>query len=671
MKTAVSTVACLAALAAASPSSAIAQNEPWRPHFHFTPAKNWMNDPNGMVYHDGEWHLFYQYNPFGDRWGHMSWGHAVSRDLLRWEHLPLALAEEDGVMVFSGSAVVDATNTSGFGEPGRPPLVAIYTGHTEKNQSQCIAYSKDRGRTWTKYSGNPVLDIGEKDFRDPKVQWHEPSRRWVMTVAWPVQRKVRFYASPDLKTWTHLSDFGPAGSVTGIWECPDLLPLEVDGDPAAQAWVLIVNAGSGAPAGGSGGQYFIGAFDGKAFTLDTASQPRARPAVEPLGAVIADFEGADYGGWKASGDCFGSGPARGRLDGQQPVSGFRGKGLVNTFLKGDGPQGTLTSPPFTIDRGWLSFLIGGGGHPGKTCVNLLVEGSLARTAAGRDAEALEWHAWRVEELRGRQAVLEIVDAASDGWGHVNADHFVLADAPARPAAEGALWLDHGPDFYAGVTWSGAPAGDRRRILLGWMSNWQYAQDVPTRPWRSSMSVPRELSLRRTADGVRLFQQPVRETAALHETTRSFAGGTLVEANAWLQSERIASTALDLTVTLVPDAAGECAVDVLADDTVRTRTGLDAARRMLYVDRTRSGATGFHPRFPARAEAPLSGDTTEPVTLRLVVDACSVEAFAADGAVVVTALAFPPPGARQVRIAAAASVTAITARSLDESPTGSR
>ncbi len=174
--------------------------EPWRPQFHFTAPDTWMNDPNGMLFYEGEYHLFYQNNPFGNRWGHMSWGHAVSRDLTHWEHLPLALAEADGVMIFSGSAVVDWKNTSGFGQRGKPLLVAIYTGHhtTKPLQQQHIAYSNDRGRTWTKFTGNPVLDIGEADFRDPKVFWHEATGRWVMAVSWPQKRKVRFYASPDL-----------------------------------------------------------------------------------------------------------------------------------------------------------------------------------------------------------------------------------------------------------------------------------------------------------------------------------------------------------------------------------------------------------------------------------------------------------------------------------------
>jgi fructan beta-fructosidase len=245
--------------------------ERYRPQYHFTPAANWMNDPNGLVYYAGEYHLFYQYNPFGIKWGHMSWGHAVSPDLVHWRHLPVAIPEENGVMAFSGSAVVDWNNTSGFGRAGEPPLVAIYSGHREKNQSQYIAYSTDRGRTWTRYAGNPVLDIGSADFRDPKVFWYEPDKHWVMVVALSPEHKIRFYGSPDLKRWTQLGEFGPAAAVGGVWECPDLFQLPVDGDAKNTRWVLIVNLNPGAIAGGSGTQYFIGNFDGSRFTADASS----------------------------------------------------------------------------------------------------------------------------------------------------------------------------------------------------------------------------------------------------------------------------------------------------------------------------------------------------------------------------------------------------------------
>jgi sucrose-6-phosphate hydrolase SacC (GH32 family) len=176
-----------------------------------------MNDPNGLVHYEGEWHAFHQYNPFGNQWGHMSWNHALSPDLVHWDERGVALPEADGVMIFSGSAVVDARNTSGFGtDEGPTPLVAVYTGHCAADgmQSQCLAYSADRGRTWTKYPGNPVIGW-EKDFRDPKVFWHAPTGKWVMVVVKADQKIVRFYGSPDLKRWTPLSTFGAAG--TPVW----------------------------------------------------------------------------------------------------------------------------------------------------------------------------------------------------------------------------------------------------------------------------------------------------------------------------------------------------------------------------------------------------------------------------------------------------------------------
>jgi sucrose-6-phosphate hydrolase SacC (GH32 family) len=254
-----------------APAAQQEYRQPLRPQFHFTPARNFMNDPNGLVFYKGEYHLFYQHNPFGPKWGHMSWGHAISRDLLHWEHLPVALAEENGIMIFSGSAVVDHRNSSGFCRPsgGDPScLVAIYAGHTDQRQTQNLAYSNDRGRTWTKYAGNPVIDPGLKDFRDPKVFWHEPTARWIMVTVIPDQHKVRFFASPDLKRWETLSDFGPAGATGGVWECPDLFPLAVDGDAKNIKWVLDVDINPGAVAGGSGGQYFIGTFDGRQFVND-------------------------------------------------------------------------------------------------------------------------------------------------------------------------------------------------------------------------------------------------------------------------------------------------------------------------------------------------------------------------------------------------------------------
>lgn len=256
-----------------------ASSTPARPVLHFTPEKNWINDPNGMFFYQGEYHLFYQYNPYGEKWGHMSWGHAVSKDLITWEHLPIALEEEDKVMIFSGSAVVDYDNTSGFGTVNQPPIVAIYTAYDAKSgfQSQSIAYSNDKGRSFTKYNQNPVIDLKKADFRDPKVFWYKEDKKWVMTVSLSQEKKVQFYSSKDLKKWELMSEFGPAGVTAGIWECPDLFKLDYKNE---SVWVLGVNLGTHSIAGGSGLQYFLGDFDGKSFKVNPSLTKEALNFIE-------------------------------------------------------------------------------------------------------------------------------------------------------------------------------------------------------------------------------------------------------------------------------------------------------------------------------------------------------------------------------------------------------
>jgi len=236
-----------------------------RPLAHFTPARNWLNDPNGLVWHDGEYHLFFQHNPEATTWGNLSWGHAVSPDLVSWTELPVALRHTADEHVFSGCVVVDHENTSGLGTADRPPMVAVYTSHDPagRSQAQSLAFSVDRGRTWERYAGNPVLDIGSSEFRDPKVFRYDD--QWVMAVALADKRMVRFYRSPDLVHWDELSDLGPIGSVDGVWECPDLVPVAVEGS-AETVWALLISVGAGHPTGGSGMQYFLGGFDGTTFT---------------------------------------------------------------------------------------------------------------------------------------------------------------------------------------------------------------------------------------------------------------------------------------------------------------------------------------------------------------------------------------------------------------------
>ncbi len=249
--------------------------EPNRPQFHFSPEKKWMNDPNGMVYNKGVYHLFYQYHPDSTIWGPMHWGHATSKDLLHWQHKPIALYPDKNGFIFSGSAVLDKQNSSGFGTDDNMPLVAIFTYHDAKGkasgdsgfETQGIAYSLDNGDSWTKYDGNPVIgDENSTDFRDPKVFWYEPDQKWIMSLV--AGDHAQFHGSKNLKDWELLGEFGKnKGAHGGVWECPDLIPFKIEGTDE-EKWVLFISINPGAPNGGSGTQYFIGNFDGKTFTTE-------------------------------------------------------------------------------------------------------------------------------------------------------------------------------------------------------------------------------------------------------------------------------------------------------------------------------------------------------------------------------------------------------------------
>jgi sucrose-6-phosphate hydrolase SacC (GH32 family) len=256
--------------------------ETYRPAFHFSPAAGWINDPNGLVYYEGEYHLFYQYHPDDTVWGPMHWGHAVSRDLHHWQELPIALFPDENGTIFSGSAIIDWHNTAGF---GKEAMVAIFTHADDPIQQQSLAYSTDNGRTWTKYDGNPVLKpLGNMpDFRDPKVIWYgdQETGHWVMPLA--AGQAILFFKSADLKSWESTGGFGLTdGAHDGFWETPDLFELPVQSTDATR-WVLTVGVGSGAPAGGSGQQYFIGHFDGETFANEN----------DPETVLWADY-GADF-----------------------------------------------------------------------------------------------------------------------------------------------------------------------------------------------------------------------------------------------------------------------------------------------------------------------------------------------------------------------------------------
>jgi fructan beta-fructosidase len=448
-------------------------HEPYRPQLHFSPKQHWTNDPNGMIYFDHTYHLFYQYYPNAIVWGPMHWGHAVSKDLIHWKELPIALYPDSLGYIFSGSAVVDSGNTSGFGKNGRIPLVAIFTHHDPKGekagknnyQNQSLAYSLDGGYTWTKYSGNPVLkNPGIKDFRDPKVMWYGKEKKWIMTLA--TKDRITFYSSPDLKKWKKESEFGTAiGAHGGVWECPDLFSLKLNGKTY---WVLIVNINPGGPNGGSATQYFIGQFDGRKFT---------------------------------------------------------------------------------------------------------------------------------------------------------------------PAETKTKWLDYGPDEYAGITWNNTGA---TKIFLGWMSNWEYANQVPTKTWRSAMTIPRELKLVMYKGGAILASQPIKGFNDLKMETRLLK-------NIDIQKRFNLSTKIGV--------ANEYVLNMDADDlksyvlTLSNRLnqkliiGYDISSNQYYIDRSKSGETGFEKNFTRKSFAPRLTDHKN-TRLTLIVDASSVELFADGGSTVMTAIFFP-------------------------------
>lgn len=818
---AAATLVAAAPGATASGATTATRDEPYRPQLHFSPERNWMNDPNGLVWYQGEWHLFYQYNPEGAQWGNMSWGHAVSRDLLHWEELPLAIPRSEDEHIFSGSIVVDERNTAGFGRPGAPAMVAVYTSWYPATgiQAQSLAYSTDRGRTWTKYAGNPVLDLGSREFRDPKVFWDVKAGRWTMAVVRATEHKVSFYGSADLRSWTHLSDFGPANAVGGVWEVPDLFELPVDGDPQRTKWVLVVNLNPGAVAGGSGGQYFVGNWDGTTFTADNVVAGEAEP---PAGTLLADFE-ADYAGWRVENDPelgpgpFGTGPYPGTVPGQQQVSGFRGRSLVNSFLGFDAPRGrmvsadftldqdyvnllvgggahphlpgtttdfvpagaepvidfelpdgqtyeqagwtatgglrdrapvvgparrerghvgdkllttffeadsttgTLTSPGFTIDRNHLSLLVGAGGHLDdgtgrtvvellvdgrvvrtatgnfsgfmnwrswdvtefrgrtaqlrivdentggwghllvdhliatdepvlpravETAVNLVVDGQVVRTATGKDSERLDWVAWDVRDLAGRRAHLEINDFNSGGWGHILVDHVMVADQPAQSELERYDWLDHGKDYYAAVSYNNTPGG--KRVLIGWMNNWQYAGSIPTAPWRGAMALPRQYALK-TVDGeVRLVQQPVTQLTSLRDGEAFTLTDATVRPGVLDLPPSADGTVLEIQAEFELRDADRFGLQVRSSGDERTVIGYDAGARRLYVDRTRSGEVEVSPLFPGVHSGPLSVDGNR-VRMTIYVDRSSVEVFGGAGQTTITDQIFPALGSDQTRL----------------------
>lgn len=445
--------------------------EKFRPAYHHTPLYGWMNDPNGMFYKDGEWHLCYQWNPYGSKWQNLSWGHSVSRDLIHWEHRPDAVIEPDGLgMIFSGSSAVDRSGSAGF---GKDAVVAMYTS-AAASQIQSLAWSDDNGETFTKYDGNPVLTL-DSEARDPNMFWDAERNVWILVLAHALDHEMLIFSSPDMKDWTLESSFGRGlGAQDGVWECPDLFELPVNGE-SGKKWVLLCNLNPGGPFGGSATQYFIGDFDGKTFTSDT-----------------------------------------------------------------------------------------------------------------------------------------------DDSGKV----------PTK-------WLDYGKDHYATVSFSDAPDG--RRTVIGWMSNWQYAPEVPTMQFRSANTLPREVGIFRAPDGqLYVSSTPSPEVDALRgalvksvsktslgSKARTYSIPELCEIDMEISPKKAESVEIELS-----NAAGEKVVMVY-----------DAKSDSLSFDRRESGIVDFSQDFPAVTVSPAYTDGDK-VGLRIFIDRSSIEVFGKDGRFAMTNLVFP-------------------------------
>ncbi|MDN0054113.1 GH32 C-terminal domain-containing protein [Bacteroides caecigallinarum] len=445
--------------------------EKYRPSYHHTPAYGWMNDPNGMFYKDGVYHLYFQYNPYGSMWGNMHWGHSTSTDLVNWKNEGVAIAPDAIGTIFSGSCVVDHNNTSGFGEGA---VVAFYTSAKPTPwgdcQTQSMAYSLDNGKTFIKYENNPILTSSEKDFRDPKVFWYAPKEHWVMMLA--VGQHMEIYSSKNLKDWTKESEFGEGhGCHGGVWECPDLVELPVEGTKEKK-WVLICNINPGGPFGGSATQYFVGDFDGSTFTNN---------------------------------------------------------------------------------------------YPEET-----------------------------------------------------------------------KWMDYGKDHYATVTWNNAPDG--RCIAIGWMSNWQYANNVPTLQYRSANTIARDLSLFKQNGSVFLKSEPCKEMVEARKDGRQIKAVNVAKAETISLSTQSGNGAYEVELSINPGKSKEVSFTLSNGKGEKVLMTYDVVKKTFAIDRTKSGEVSFSNDFPAVTEITLS--KSKELKLRLFVDKSSIEAFVDNGKFVMTNCVFP-------------------------------
>jgi len=617
-------------------------SEQYRPQFHFSATTGWVGDPDGLIRYRNTYHLFW-------------WGHAISTDLLHWKQLEYPMQGGDGSFsYYSGSVVVDIANTTGFGMPDTPAMVAVYTGHRRSDslENQRISCSTNY-TAFHYYAGNPVLDINSTSFRDPDVFWDVQSHRWIMVVALPEDRKINFYASPDLKSWQYINQFGPVGARDQIWEVPNLFQLPAGDDTNNLKWVLVCGMGPNKE------QYFVGNFDGTNFTMDAACRSYLLGGTGLEGTVFADFECLTYPGWTAEGTAFGPGPTADPLPGPQKVSGYLGARLVNSFLGGNNATGKLTSATFTITDNCINFLIGGGNQPGQTCMNLLVDGVAVRAATGSGSDSLKWRGWNVAQWKGRTAQLQIVDTATASRGYILIDHIVFSDVLMNTSLEHANWIDWGSDFYAARAFRDYDHAGQSTTWIGWMGNWQYAREVPTSWGRGAESLPRTLHLTSSPAGYQIRQRPLPTLQTLRGPPVTLPPRD-IQGTVSLNEFQPNANTYELEAAFDPAGSSQCfGLNLCVGGTNKVVVGYDASASNVFLDRRASGNISFSPAFPNIVTAPLP--RPERIQFHIFVDQSSIEIFVNDGQVMFTSLIFPHPA--NLGLQAFSTTSSTTLRSL--------
>jgi|APTNR8051073442_1049403.scaffolds.fasta_scaffold00591_16 fructan beta-fructosidase len=594
--------------------------ERYRPQFHFSPREGWIGDPDGLIRYRGEYHVFW-------------WGHAVSQDLVHWRELPWPMiGGGDAFQYYTGSVVVDEANTGGWGNTNQPAMVAIYTAHEREGgrETQCLSISSDY-RFFHYYKDNPVLNLNSRSFRDPDVFWDEERARWTMVIALPDERKLQFYGSHDLKAWWLLGSFGPMAARLPLWETPCLFRLPLDGDTSAMKWVLTCSLGPNKV------QYFVGAFDGRTFKPDATDTAFLTRGTGMDGDVWEDFEGRTITAWSASGDAFARGP---RATGKA-VSGYLGNGLGSSRTEDPEAVGTLYSPEFVITRTCINFLVDGADLAGETCVNLLVTGRVVKSTTGGNRGSLAWAGWDVSPWLGREAKIQIVDRSRAPQGYIAADHFVFSDTLHDHGREHANWVDWGPDFYAARVYRDYDRAMTSTVWLGWMGNWDYANQVPTSWGRGALSIPRSVSLQTVSGRYALVQRPVDALSSLRGEPASVAGVLLKDGTPADLFKPPRNTYELEAAFVIPADTGEAGLRLCIGGGEKVVLAYHPAISTVTLDRRTSGAVSFSPRFPVVASAPLPG-RRETLRFRVFVDQSSIEVFVNEGEAALTAAIFPGP-----------------------------